>query len=256
MTQGLQPGQLIILAGGTGHGKSSLAVNIIANVIGKGGTVGLFTVEMGATEIVKRLISGESEVNTRSLRDASRDDWRRIVDASAKLADTKLHIDESAGLTIMDMRARAHRLASTRKPDLIVVDYLQIMSPTHGPRERNRVQEVTEISRGLKILAKDLGVPIIALSQLNRDYAKEKRRPELRDLRDSGSIEQDADIVMFIWRDMSNEKSGQAELIIGKQRNGPVGTIYMQFIAQFTKFVLAAKPDQEKTQPKCWYNEI
>jgi replicative DNA helicase len=264
LTQGFHPGQLIIVAGRPGHGKTSFGLNIIANAILKHQKrVGLFTIEMSAKEITKRIICAEAEVDSHRVGTGyiAKDDWNRIAPAAARLAETNLSVDEAGTLTIMDLRSRAQQLAVAGGVDLIVVDYLQLMAGSSAHRsERNRVQEITEISRGLKSLAKALNIPVIAMSQLNREVEKEtKRRPRLADLRESGSIEQDADVVLFIWReelrDRREDNQGQAELIIGKQRNGPVGeTVRLQFLKQYTKFVSCSNKSTENV-PDYWYQQ-
>jgi replicative DNA helicase len=246
LTQGMQPGQLIIVAGRPGHGKTSLGLNIIATNVLQRKRVGLFTIEMSAREITKRIIYADAEVDGHRVGSGhiTADDWKRIGGSASRLTEANLSVDESGSLTIMELRSRAQQLAIGGGLDLVVVDYLQLMAPATGHRgNSNRAQEISDISRGLKALAKDLNIPIIAMSQLNREVEKEgKRKPRLADLRESGSIEQDADVVLFIWReelrDKKDDNEGQAELIIGKQRNGPVGqTVNLTFLKQFTKFV-------------------
>jgi replicative DNA helicase len=261
LTQGFQPGQLIIIAGRPGHGKSSLGLNIIAtNILKHSKRIGLFTIEMSAKEITKRIMYSEAEVDSHKVGAGyiTKDDWNRITAAAGRLADTNLNVDESGSLTMMELRSRAQQLAISGV-DLLVVDYLQLMSGGSNGRQSNRVQEISDISRGLKQLAKDINIPIVAMSQLNRQIEQEtKRRPRLADLRESGSIEQDADVVLFIWReelrDRREENIGQAELIIGKQRNGPVGsTVNLTFLKQFTKFVSGASKTETDSNPELWY---
>jgi replicative DNA helicase len=244
LTQGFHRGDLIIIAGRPGHGKSSIAINIIANgILHHGWRVGLFTIEMSAVEIMKRAMYGEAEVD--SFRAGSgyltKADWSRLIEASNRLAETRLAVDESGGLNISELRSRAQSLAIDGGLDLLVIDYLQLMSGS-GKRYDNRANEISEISRGLKILAKDLNIPVIACSQLNRAIENDKnRKPILADLRESGAIEQDADMVMFIWREELRsgkvEDCGKAELLIRKQRNGPVGDLILTFLPRITKFV-------------------
>jgi replicative DNA helicase len=243
LCQGFHRGDLVIIAGRPSHGKTSLATNILTNGILKHAwRVGLFTIEMSAVEIMKRALYSEAEVDSYRAGGGymTREDWTRMNAAAALLAETRLSVDESGGLTIMELRSRAQTLAIDGGLDLIVVDYLQLMAGV-GRRNENRVAEISEISRGLKVLAKDLNVPIIALSQLNRGIENEKtRKPILADLRESGSIEQDADMVLFIWREELRshrpEDCGKAELIIEKQRNGPTGNINLVFFPKITKF--------------------
>lgn len=262
LTQGFHPGQLIIVAGRTGHGKTSLALNIIANsILRESRKVGLFTIEMSSREVVRRMLLSEAEVDNHLVGtgQAKPKDWDRIMQTAALLAETNLSIDEAGSLTIGDLRSKAQQLAAGQGIDLLVVDYLQIMAtPSH--RNATKAQEIGDISRGLKSLAKDLNVPVIALSQLSREVDKEtNRRPRLTDLRDSGSIEQDADVVLFIWREElrshKSEDFGEAELIIGKQRSGPVGeTIKLTFTKQFTRFVDASPRTDEPRQRTYWGN--
>jgi len=252
LTQGFKRGELIIVAGRPGHGKTSWSTNVITNGILKHGwRVGFFTIEMSAVEIMKRALYGEAEVESYRAGAGylTKLDWERLTQAAGNLAATKLSVDESGGLTIAELRSRAQALAVAGGLDLIVIDYLQLMSGSGRNRNDNRVNEITEITRGLKVLAKDLNVPVVALSQLSRKIEGEKdRRPVLSDLRESGSIEQDADVVLFIWREelrsQKPDDCGKAELIIGKQRNGPTGNINLTFLPKFTKFVDAA-PQQE-----------
>jgi replicative DNA helicase len=256
MTQGFHRGELIIIAGRPGHGKTSLSTNILANgILRHGWRVGLFTIEMSAIEIMKRAIYSEAEVDSyrAGVGFLTKEDWNRLSQAAGILAETNLSVDDSGGLTIMQLRSRAQSLAIEGGLDLIVVDYLQLMSGT-GKRNENRVAEISEISRGLKILAKDLNVPIIACSQLNRAIENDKnRKPILADLRESGSIEQDADTVLFIWREELRKRTedniGAAELIIGKQRNGPTGNIVLTFLPKITKFVDSTS---QKELPECY----
>jgi len=201
--------------------------------------VAIFSLEMNKRQLVKRMIAAEAEVDAGSIRTGfiSKEQWTKITPACGLISSAAIYIDDSATLTLAAMQAKAERLALEYGIDLIIVDYLQLISGV-GRRDQNRTQEVTEISRGLKAMAKSLDVPVIACSQLNR--APEKRtgkhsRPQLSDLRESGAIEQDADLVLFIWRDL--EGDGTAEIIVGKQRNGPTGTIGVGFIKQLTRFV-------------------
>jgi len=244
MTQGFKNGDLTIIAGRPSHGKTSLAVNIIChNILKHGKKVGFFTMEMSAEQIIKRALFAEAQID--SYRAGSgflnKDDWNNLSRAAGDIAATNLFIEETGGLTIGEVRSKAQNLKIAHGVDLIVIDYLQLMSGSAETRKQGRNQELAEVSRGLKKLAKDLGVPLIALSQLSRKIEDEKtRKPNLADLRESGAIEQDADVVIFVWREEvrnpSPELAGLAELIIGKQRNGPIGTIQLAFLAQYTKF--------------------
>jgi len=243
MTSGFQPGDLVILAARPSMGKTALALNMAEHVaLKKGLPVGIFSLEMSRQQLLMRFLCAESMVDAHKVRTGyiAKDDFRQLIDALAAVTRSPLFIDDSSSLTIMEMRAKARRLKAEHGLSLLIVDYLQLMSG-YG-RVENRVQEISGISRGLKGLAKELEVPIIALSQLSR--APEQRqgdhRPQLSDLRESGSIEQDADVVLFIYREevykQDEENAGKADLIISKQRNGPIGTVKMAFLRQYTKF--------------------
>jgi len=204
--------------------------------------VALFTLEMSKQEVTQRLMCSEAKVESNRLRTGKLavDDWPRLTAACDKLAKAPIYVDDTGSITMMEIRSKARRLKS-KHPDLglIIVDYMQLM--TSGTTAENRVQEVSQISRSLKVLARDLDVPIVALSQLSRaPEARTDKRPQLSDLRESGAIEQDADIVMFIYREeeykQSDENRGIAEIIIGKQRNGPTGTVKLAFLKEFTRF--------------------
>ena len=242
-TSGFQPGDLVILAARPSMGKTALALNIAQYVaVEKGLPVGIFSLEMSRQQLLMRFLCAQSMVDAHKVRTGyiARDDFQQLIDALATVTQAPLHIDDSSSLTIMEMRAKARRLKAEHGLKLLIVDYLQLMS-SYG-RVENRVQEISGISRGLKALAKELEVPVIALSQLSR--APEQRqgdhRPQLSDLRESGSIEQDADVVLFIYREevykQDEENQGKAELIISKQRNGPIGTVKLAFLKQYTKF--------------------
>jgi replicative DNA helicase len=240
LLSGLQPGNLIIIAARPGVGKSSLVTNIARNVAIKGHPVAMFSLEMSRFEIGMRLLCGEAKVawdKVRSGRVAT-EDWTRIVEAAEDLHEAPLFIVDSGNVTIVDIRAKARRMKTSRTGlGLIIVDYLQLMSGHH--RTESRQQEVAEISRSLKLLAKELEIPVLAVSQLNRNpETRADKRPQLSDLRESGSLEQDADIVMFIHRDDSDDPStkGKADLIVAKHRNGPTATIPLTFLPQLTLF--------------------
>jgi replicative DNA helicase len=245
MTAGLHPGDLIIVAARPSLGKTSLCLNIAEfAAIKNKKSVGIFSLEMSKEQLVKRLLCSESRIDAHRVNTGylNKDDWNRLSRASGDLSETRIFIDDTASITIAELRTKARRLSLEHGLDLIIVDYLQLMSGS-AQRYENRTQEISQISRGLKGVAKELGVPLIAVSQLSRAVESrtgEHRRPQLSDLRESGSIEQDADVVMFIYReDMSNpteENMGKAELIIGKQRNGPTGSIELAFLKQFTRF--------------------
>jgi replicative DNA helicase len=256
MTAGLHPSDLIIIAARPGLGKTSLCLNIAAHVaLRKRKTVGIFSLEMSKEQLVKRFLCSEANIDAQRINTGflAKDDWAKLSRVSGELSETKIFIDDTAGITVSELRSKARRLSlEQRGLDLIIVDYLQLMSGS-TQRYENRTQEISQISRGLKGIAKELSLPVIAISQLSRAIESrtgEHRRPQLSDLRESGSIEQDADIVLFIYReDMTNpteENSGRAELIIAKQRNGPTGSINLAFMKQFTKFAdLEERYDKE-----------
>lgn len=252
MTSGFQQSDLLILAARPGLGKTSLALNIAQHAsIRENAVVGIFSLEMSSHQLVMRLLCAEARVDSHKVRSGylSREDWTKLAKAMSRLAQARIYIDDTPGLSLMEMRSKARRLKARAGLDLLIVDYMQLMSagPAGGGRARheNRQQEISAISRSLKILAKELVIPVLALSQLSR--APEQRRgdhkPQLSDLRESGSIEQDADVVMFIYRedlykkdDDFDEEDGVAQIIIGKQRNGPTGVVKLAFIEQWTKF--------------------
>ena len=242
-TSGFQPGDLIIIAGRPSMGKTALALNIAEHVaIDQGMPVAVFSMEMGASQLALRMLSSVGRLDQQRLRTGRLldDDWPRLTGAIQKMHEAPLYIDESPALTSIDLRARARRLARTcGKLGLIIVDYLQLMSAS-GSGE-NRATEISEISRGLKALAKELHVPVVALSQLNRTVEQRTdKRPVMSDLRESGAIEQDADVILFIYRDEvynpDTTEKNIAEIIIGKQRNGPIGRVNLRFDGQHTKF--------------------
>ena len=246
MTSGFQPADLVILAARPSMGKTAFAMNIAENsAIDDGKVVGIFSLEMSSEALLQRLLCSRAIVDAHKLRTGSLwgDDTKKIVRASEELGNALLFIDDSPGLSISEMRAKARRLKQSQgRLDLLVVDYLQLMSGG-SKRFENRTQEVSAISRGLKAIAKELGVPVLALSQLSR--APESRggdhRPQLSDLRESGSIEQDADVVMFIFREELYKQDdpdlkGRAEIIIAKQRNGPIGKFNLAFLHNSTRF--------------------
>jgi replicative DNA helicase len=246
MTAGLQKADLVIVAARPSMGKTSFAMNIAENAaIDDGKVVGIFSLEMSDEALIQRLLCSRSRVDAQKLRTGSlwQDDMKKIGQAAEELAQAQLYIDDTAGISVSEMRAKARRLKQSQGSlDLIVVDYLQLMSGG-SKRFENRTQEVSAISRGLKALAKELAVPVVALSQLSR--APESRggdhRPQLSDLRESGSIEQDADLVMFIFREEFYKPEdvdlrGKAEIIIAKQRNGPIGKFKLAFLHNSTRF--------------------
>ncbi len=245
MTSGMQPGDLIVLAARPSMGKTALAINIAEHVaLNEALPVAVFSMEMGASQLAVRIVGSIGRIDQGHLRTGklSDDEWPRLTEAIEKLRNVSLHIDETPGLTPSELRANARRLArQCGKLGLIVVDYLQLMSGSNSDGGDNRATEIGEISRGLKMLAKELQCPVIALSQLNRSVeTRTDKRPMMSDLRESGAIEQDADVIMFIYRDdyynKDSKEPGVAEVIIGKQRNGPTGTVKLAFLKPLTKF--------------------
>ncbi len=283
MMGGLQPSDLIILAGRPGMGKSALATNIGYNVAKawqgevrtdghtittNGGIVGFFSLEMSAEQLATRIIAEQTGIPSNQIRRGaiSEADFERIKDHSIELQNLKFYVDETGGLSVAQLAARARRLKRQRGLDLMVIDYLQLLSGSTKRSSENRVQEITEITTKLKALAKELNVPILALSQLSRQVeSRDDKRPQLSDLRESGSIEQDADVVLFVFREEyyhamrkpleSNREKfmewevegdkvhGKAEVIIGKQRHGPTGTVELQFEGALTRFSSLARED-------------
>ena len=241
-TSGLQPSDLVIIAGRPSMGKTAFALNLAQNAALHGDTpVAIFSMEMPSEQLAMRLLSSLGRIDQHKLRTGKLgdDDWPRLTHAVGHLSEVKLYIDDTPALTPGDLRARCRRLAREHGLGMVVIDYLQLMH-VHGTSE-NRATEISEISRSLKALAKELNVPVLALSQLNRSLEQRgDKRPVMSDLRESGAIEQDADVIMFIYRDeVYNEDStdkGIAEIIIGKQRNGPIGTIKLRFFGEFTRF--------------------
>jgi len=247
MTAGLQRSDLILLAARPAMGKTSLALNIAMNAAKSGSSVALFSLEMSKEQYVQRLISLESLVESTKLRTGALedDDWLSLANVMNSISESDMYIDDTASISLFDLMSKCRRLKIDKGLDLVIIDYLQLMS--YGGRSESRQQEISSISRGLKQLARELNCPVVALSQLSR--AVEQRpdhRPILSDLRESGAIEQDADVVMMLYRDEyyhkeESEKKGIAEVIIAKHRNGPIGTVELVFIDRFTKF--SDKPD-------------
>jgi replicative DNA helicase len=283
---GLHPSDLLILAGRPSMGKTSLATNIAFNIAKahkrgrlpdglegsvEGGVVGFFSLEMSAEQLAARILSEASEVPSEQIRrgDMTEAEFRRFVEAAKALEACPLYIDDTPALPISQVAARARRLKRTHGLDVLIIDYLQLLK---GTSKDNRVQEVSEITQGLKAIAKELNIPVIALSQLSRQVeSREDKRPQLSDLRESGSIEQDADVVMFVYRDeyyrerekpgdhelekmaqwqaLMESVHGKAEVIIGKQRHGPIGSIELSFEGRFTRFGNLARPWQGSGGP-------
>ncbi|HEV2883001.1 MAG TPA: replicative DNA helicase [Pyrinomonadaceae bacterium] len=244
LTSGLQPSDLIIVAARPSMGKTSLCLTLAQNAaIQANAVVGVFSLEMSKESLVMRMLCSEGHVDAHRFRSGflSRDEWARLAGALGTLSETKIFIDDTPGISVLEMRAKARRLAAEQKRlDLIIVDYLQLMSGS-SKRSESRQQEVSQISRELKGLAKELNVPLVALSQLSRaPEARTDHRPQLSDLRESGAIEQDADVVAFIYREeqynRTEENAGIAEVIVAKQRNGPTDTVQLAFLKEFTRF--------------------
>ena len=248
-TSGLQPGDLIIIAGRPSMGKTALALNITEHVaLDAKMPVAVFSMEMGASQLALRLIGSVGRLDQHKLRTGrlAAEDWEKLSAALGRLSEAPIMIDETPALNAIEVRSRARRLAKTYgKLGLVVVDYLQLMqASTQG---ENRATEISEISRAMKSLAKELKVPVVALSQLNRSLEQRpNKRPVMSDLRESGAIEQDADVILFIYRDEvynpDSQDKGVAEIIIGKQRNGPIGTVRLTFLGEHTRFENSAGP--------------
>src|ERR671923_294016 len=243
LTSGFQPGNLVIVAARPSMGKSALGLGMAANLAVRCETpVALFTLEMSKAEVTQRLMCSEAKVESQRLRTGklAPEDWPRLTAACDKLAKAPIYVDDTGSITMMEIRSKARRLKSKEpRLGLIVVDYLQLM--TSGSTAENRVQEVSQISRNLKVLARDLDVPVLALSQLSRAVEqRHDKRPILSDLRESGSIEQDADLVMFVYRDEyyneETDQQGLAEVILAKHRNGPTDTVKLSFLKRYAKF--------------------
>ena len=248
MTSGMHPSEMIVIAARPSMGKTALAMNIAEHVaVTEKLSVGVFSLEMSSQQLVQRLLCSRARVNLQKVRDGflSERDFPSLTAAASKLAEAKIFIDDSASLTILELRAKARRLKAQQDVQLIIVDYLQLLRSTSRRAQDNRQLEISEISAGLKGLAKELKIPLIVVAQLNRQpEARSGGKPRLSDLRESGSIEQDADLVGLLVRpeiyeedeEARAEKAGEAELIIAKQRNGPVGEISLTFLKEFTRF--------------------
>ena len=243
-TSGLQPGDMVIVAGRPSMGKTAFALNIAEHVgVETRLPVAIFSLEMPGTQLAMRLLSSVGRLDQHRVRTGrlNDDEWQKLTYSLGKLHDAPIHIDETGSINSIDLRSRARRLAREYggKLGLIVIDYLQLMTSTR--EGENRATEISEISRSIKSLAKELSVPIVALSQLNRSLEQRpNKRPVMSDLRESGAIEQDADVIIFLYRDEvynpDSQDKGTAEIIIGKQRNGPIGTIRLTFLGQYTRF--------------------
>jgi replicative DNA helicase len=242
LTSGLQNSDLIIVAGRPSMGKTALALNIAAHAAMEAGVAtAVFSLEMAKEQLVQRLLCSEAKVDAQKLRGGflSDSDWPKLTRAAGSLSEANIYIDDSPAMNVLEMRAKSRRLQKDKGLGLIIVDYLQLMRGVG--RVESREREISEISRSLKALAKELKVPVVALSQLNRAVEnRQDRRPQLADLRESGSIEQDSDVVMFVYRDevynRDSEDKGTAEIIVGKQRNGPIGRTKLAFISKYTRF--------------------
>ena len=252
LTSGLQPADFIILAARPSMGKTAFSLNLVQNValrahqsksLDKPYSVAFFSLEMSAEQLMHRMICSEAQIDSQRLRtgELSNDDWEKIWDACESFSRTIIAVDDTPGITAMEMRSKARKIKSEHGLDLIVVDYLQLMQGSGKKNPESRQQEVSEISRSLKALARELNVPLIALSQLSRSVeSRQVKRPMLSDLRESGSLEQDADLVAFLYREdyynPETENQNITELIVAKNRNGPVDTINLFFAKQFTRF--------------------
>lgn len=241
LTSGFQKGDFIVLAARPSMGKTALALSLASHAAAQGNTVGFFSLEMSAEQLTLRLLSSQAGIAHHNIRNATitSDEWLGLTNVAAQLASMKLFIDDTAMLELMDLRAKARKLKIEHKLSFLVIDYLQLIRSVK--RHENRHQEVSEISRSLKALAKELEIPVVALSQLSRAVdSRMDKRPILSDLRESGAIEQDADLIMFLYRDavynQETENPTLAELIIGKQRNGPTGTVLLNFARELTRF--------------------
>jgi replicative DNA helicase len=258
-TSGLQPSDFIIIAGRPSMGKTAFALCIAQHVgIVLRGRVLVLSLEMSAQQLVQRLLCSEAKVDSQAVRTGflTSTDWHRLTAAAGRLAEASIYIDDSPGLTVLEARAKARRMKAEHGLDLVVIDYLQLMRGRASIE--NRQQEISEISRSLKALAKELNVPVVALSQLSRAVearAQRDFRPQLSDLRESGALEQDADVILFLYRqsvykdDVPPDEANLAEVIIGKQRNGPIGTVKVVFLPQYARFENAADLHRQPPQP-------
>lgn len=256
MTGGFQLSELVIIAGRPGMGKSSLALNVAAHAaLVEGLSVGIFSLEMSSTLVTQRILCAEARVEAYRVRTGriGPEDWTPLTSAASRIHDAKIWIDDSPSMSILELRAKARRLRAEHAVNLLIIDYLQLLRG--GARLESRQQEISEICRSLKALAKELGIPVVALSQLSRAVeAREKKRPQLADLRESGAIEQDADLVAFIYRpgyyqELRNPEDARlAEIIVGKQRNGPTGTVKLSYQWEYMRFESA----ELERHPPAW----
>jgi replicative DNA helicase len=261
MTDGLHGGEMIVIAARPSMGKTSLAMNIAEHVaIDLKLPVGVFSLEMSAQSLVLRMMCSLARVNLRKIKEGfmSESDFPKLTSAAGRLSAAKLFIDDSAGLSILQLRARARRMAQQHGIKLFVIDYLQLLNSTAARSKENRQQEIADISSGIKALAKELKVPVIVLAQLNREIEKDKsRKPRMSDLRESGAIEQDADLVGLLHKqDADEEEAGAVEsdglpvnLVIAKQRNGPTGDVHLTFLKPYTRFESSTNRISEEDVP-------
>ncbi|WP_085522453.1 replicative DNA helicase [Tuberibacillus sp. Marseille-P3662] len=258
MTAGFQKSDLIIVAARPSVGKTAFALNIAQNVATKNDeNVAIFSLEMGAQQLVMRMLCAEGNIDAQRLRTGKleEDDWQKLAMAMGSLSNAGIYIDDTPGIRVNDIRAKCRRLQQEKGVGMILIDYMQLIRGNSSGQSENRQQEVSEISRTLKAIAREFNVPVIALSQLSRGVeSRQDKRPMMSDLRESGSIEQDADIVSFLYRDdyydQESEKQNIIEIIIGKQRNGPVGNVELAFVKEYNKFVnLDRKHDESQIPP-------
>ena len=252
LTGGLRPSNLVVVAARPSMGKTALALGMAEHAaLNEGCSVAIFSLEMSGEELVQRMLSSTAMVDAGRMRTGrlGQEDWPRVSHAADRLSTARIYIDDSEGMSVSEMRTKARRLKSRDGLDLVIVDYIQLMEGTRGRRDENRVQEISAISRALKMLARDLDVPLICVSQLNRaPDARNDKRPLLSDLRESGAIEQDADLVLMIYRDDyyhpdESEEKGIAEVNVAKNRNGPVNRVKLAFMGNYAKFGNLARDD-------------